>query len=251
MQRVLLARAAETLPAAQAALEVEGFSVYPAPVLSLKARRETASDRALVQALDRFDAVVVISEAAARQALLRFERFWPQWPLHPQWFAVGARSAAPLQAEGLAVTVPKASTTEGLLTLQALRAAQETLILKGEGGRPELEAALRDLGQRVATLALYARVAEPCALPLEDEIDVVVVGSGACLDALLASGGERFRAQPLLVPSPRVAALAQAAGFQEVHPLSSIAPAALAEGLRRLSLGEGPGDNDPSASSGE
>ena len=251
MQRVLLARAAETLPAAQAALEAAGFSVYPAPVLTLTPLPETDSDRALAQALDRFDAIVVISEAAAQAALVRFERFWPQWPLHPQWFAVGARSASPLQAEGLSVTVPNPPTTEGLLTLPALRAAQETLILKGEGGRPDLEAGLRGLGQRVETLALYARQAQPCALPSAAAVDVVVVGSGACLDALLASGGARFRAHPLLAPSARVAALAKAAGFKDARPLSSPAPAAVAEALGRLSLGEGAGDNGGTASSGE
>ncbi|MBL6716393.1 MAG: uroporphyrinogen-III synthase [Pseudomonadales bacterium] len=251
MRRVLLARAAETLPAAQAALEAEGFSVCPAPVLTLAPRLETDSDRALALALDRFDAVVVISEAAARGALLRFERFWPQWPLHPQWFAVGARSAEPLRAEGLPVTVPEPPTTEGLLTLPALRSAQETLILKGEGGRPDLEAGLRTLGQRVETLALYARVVQPCELPSAAAVDVVVVGSGACLDALLASGGARFRAHPLLAPSARVAALAQAAGFSNARPLASLAPVALVDALRRLSLDGGAGDNVQSASSGE
>jgi len=139
MLRVLLARADRSLPEAQQALERRGFSVVPAPVLTLRPAHERVADRAAAQRLDQFDAVIVISEAAAELGLKRFEAFWPQWPIHPRWYAVGRRSARALEARGLTVTVPSPESTEGLLALPALASARETLLLKGAGGRPALE----------------------------------------------------------------------------------------------------------------
>jgi uroporphyrinogen-III synthase len=136
MLRVLLARADRSLPEAQQALEQRGFSVVPAPVLTLHPEAESVADRAAAQRLDQFDAVIVISEAAAELGLKRLEAFWPQWPLHPRWYAVGTRTARALEARGLTVTVPLPESTEGLLALPALAEAGETLLLKGTGGRP-------------------------------------------------------------------------------------------------------------------
>ena len=251
MLRILLARADRTLPEAQQALEQRGFSVMPAPVLTLRPETESVADRAAAQRLDQFDAVIVISEAAAEFGLKRLETFWPQWPLHPRWYAVGARSARALEARGLAVTVPSPETTEGLLALPALAQAQETLLLKGAGGRPVLEATLKGWGQKVTVLPLYARTASPCALPPPESIDVVVVGSGECLEALLAAGGEGFRKKVLLAPSERVAEQARQLGFPQAQAVSSLAPDPLAEALTRLSRLPREGDNESVGTDGE
>jgi uroporphyrinogen-III synthase len=251
MQRVLLARADRTLPEAQQALEQRGFSVVPAPVLTLRPESESVADRATAQRLDQFDAVIVISDAAAELGLKRLEACWPQWPLHPRWYAVGVRSARPLQARGLVVTVPSPETTEGLLALPALAAAREILLLKGAGGRPTLEASLKARGQKVTVLSLYARLAVPCALPPPASIDVVVVGSGECLEALLAAGGQGFRGKALLAPSERVAELAWRLGFQKAQAVRSLAPETLAEALARLSRVPREGDNESTGVDGE
>lgn len=250
MLRVLLARADRTLPEAQQALEQRGFSVVPAPVLILRPERESVADRATAQRLDQFDAIIVISEAAAELGLKRFEAFWPQWPLHPRWYAVGARSARALEARGLTVTVPSPETTEGLLALPTLAEARDTLLLKGAQGRPVLEETLKSRGQKVTVLSLYTRAAAPCALPPPASIDVVVVGSGECLEALLAAGGEGLRGKVLLAPSERVAEQARRLGFSRAQAVPSLAPDPLTEALGRLSRVPREGDNDASAIDG-
>ena len=186
----------------------------------------------------------MISEAAAELGLKRLEAFWPQWPLHPRWYAVGSRTARALEARGLTVTVPFPESTEGLLALPALAKAGETLLLKGTGGRPLLEETLKGLGQKVTVLSLYTRAPTPCALPAPEAIDAVVVGSGECLDALLAAGGEGFRAKALLAPSERVAKRARALGFLQVQAVPSLAPDPLADALARLSRVPREGDNE-------
>ena len=251
MLRVLLARADRTLPEAQQALEQRGFSVVPAPVLALRPEGESPADREVAQRLDQFDAVIVISEAAAELGLKRLETFWPQWPLHPRWYAVGTRSARVLEARGLTVTVPSPESTEGLLALPALAEARETLLLKGVGGRPALEETLKGWGQQVTVLSLYRRAAAPCALPSPNAIDVVVVGSGECLEALLAAGGEGFQEKILLAPSERVAEWARALGFNRARAVPSLAPEPLAEALARLSRLPREGDNEPAGVDGE
>lgn len=251
MLRVLLARADRSLPEAQQALEQRGFSVVPAPVLTLRVERESIADRMAAQRLDQFDAVIVISKAAAELGLKRLEAFWPQWPLHPRWYAVGMRSARALEARGLTVTVPSPESTEGLLALPSLANARETLLLKGAGGRPALEETLKSWGQKVIVLPLYTRAPAPCALPAPEAIDVVVVGSGECLDALLAAGGEHFRAKALLAPSERVAERARELGFPQAQAVPSLAPDPLAEVLARLSRLPREGDNEGAGVDGE
>ena len=193
----------------------------------------------------------MISEAAAELGLKRLEAFWPQWPLHPRWYAVGTRTARALEARGLTVTVPSPESTEGLLALPALASARETLLLKGAGGRPALEETLKGWGQKVTVLPLYTRVPAPCPLPAPEAIDVVVVGSGECLDALLAAGGEPFRAKALLAPSERVAERARELGFPQAQAVLSLAPGPLAEALARLSRLPREGDNEGTGIDGE
>ena len=205
----------------------------------------------MVQRLDQFDAVIVISEAAAELGLKRLEAFWPQWPLHPRWYAVGLRSARALEARGLTVTVPSPESTEGLLALPALANARETLLLKGTGGRPLLEETLKGLGQKVTVLSLYTRAPASCARPGPEAIDAVVVGSGECLDALFAAGGEGFRAKALLAPSERGAERARELGFPQAQAVLSLAPGPLAEALARLSRLPREGDNEGTGIDGE
>lgn len=251
MLRVLLARADRTLPESQQGLEHRGFSVVPAPVLTLRPERQRVADRVAAQRLDEFDAVIAVSEAAAELGLKRLEAFWPQWPLHPRWYAVGARSARALEARGLTVTVPSPESTEGLLALPALAEARETLLLKGVGGRPALEETLKGWGQKVTVLSLYTRAAASCALPPPESIDVVVVGSGECLEALLATGGKAFREKVLLAPSERVAGWARQQGFPRAQAVPSLAPDPLAEALAQLSSFPRAGDNETTGVDGE
>ena len=134
-------------------------------------------------------------------------------------------------------------TSEGLLALPSLQqvAGQRVLIIKGEGGRGALAAELGHRGARVDALACYRRVIPEFErgelaqkLSLWD-IRLVMISSGEGLANLLAllSPAEttKFVAITLLVPSPRVAEMAQAAGFERVITADNASDSAMLRAL--------------------
>ena len=82
-----------------------------------------SESRQLAMRLDRFDHVIFISKHAVLTGLPRLSQFWPQWPLHLNWYAVGRQTATTLLSEGISnVNFPEKSGSAGLLASGALRA---------------------------------------------------------------------------------------------------------------------------------
>ena len=92
---------------------------------------------------------MVVSPVAARLGLERLDRYWPQSPVGIHWFAVGAATAAVLEAYGLNVQVPEqGQTSEALLALPVWHELLATeglrvLIWRGAGGREHLADSVR------------------------------------------------------------------------------------------------------------
>lgn len=229
--RLLLTRPADECAAQAAELAGHGVASASLPLLVIAPREESAVERALMLDLDRFHVVVAISKPAARLALDRLDRYWPQPPLGPRWFAVGAGTAAILADYGLEVCHPaQGEDSESLLALPALAEAlahpdPRVLILKGEGGREALAEGLRARGAQVEALELYRRERPdypPGALAdcvRREGLNGLVVSSGQGLDTLHALAGADWpwlAARPLFVPSARVAGLARERGAQQV-----------------------------------
>ncbi|MDB5995672.1 MAG: uroporphyrinogen-III synthase [Pseudomonas sp.] len=244
--RLLLTRPADESAALSAVLAQTGIFSSSLPLLEIAPIPASDTMRQVIQHLDRYCAVIVVSKPAARIALDLVRQHWPQLP-RLKWFSVGAATAQILSEQGLDVSFPaEGDDSEALLELASLREAiagpdPRVLILRGEGGRELLAERLRELGASVEYLELYRRELPrylPAALPERikaERLNGLVVSSGQGFEHLHQLAGDAWAqlAQlPLFVPSPRVAELARAAGAQTVVDCRGASAAALLTALR-------------------
>lgn len=234
--RLLLTRPAAENAALAATLGAAGVYSSSLPLLEIEALEETAEQRSLLRELDGYCAVIVVSKPAARLGLERLRGDWPRPPAGPRWFSVGAATAQILDdylaPHGQRATYPAAGDdSEALLALADLERVlavpnPRVLILRGEGGRELLAETLRGRGARVDYLQLYRRVlpSYPAGSLLQrvrgERLNALLVSSAQSLEHLQQLAGAAWpelARLPLLVPSPRVAALARAAGA--LHPI--------------------------------
>jgi uroporphyrinogen-III synthase len=244
--RLLLTRPAEEAAALSSLLAEQGIFSNSLPLLDIMPIAATDTMRQVIQTLDQFCAVIVVSKPAARIGVELLERFWPALPA-VQWFSVGAATAQILEDHGLNVSFPaEGDDSEALLELSRLREAiaqpgSRVLILRGEGGRELLAERLRELGASVEYLELYRRALPtypPAALPQRiqaERLNGLVVSSGQGFEHLHQLAGDawpQLARLPLFVPSPRVAELARAAGAKTVVDCRGASAAALLTALR-------------------
>ena len=244
--RLLLTRPAEDSAALAAFLAQEGIFSSSLPLLEMEPVAASATMREVIEHLDRYCAVIVVSKPAARIGLALIAPSWPQLP-PMQWFSVGAATAQVLQEHGLQVSFPQqGDDSEALLAMAALHQAiarqdARVLILRGEGGREWLAERLRELGASVDYLEVYRRGLPsyaPGALPERisaERLNGLVVSSGQGFEHLQQLAGDSwpaFARLPLFVPSPRVAEMARAAGAQIVVDCRGASATALLTALR-------------------
>ena len=248
--RLLLTRPAEESAAVAQALDAAGIYSASMPLLDIEPLPVTPQMVTQVLNLAQYCAVIAVSKPAARLGLDLIDQYWPQPPLQ-SWFSVGAATAAILEDYGLRVHVPpQGDDSEALLALPELAQALQqpyprVLILRGEGGRELLAEHLREQGATVDYLQLYRR-----SLPdypaqalyqrvTAERLNALVVSSGQGFEHLQQLAGEHWpqlAGLPLFVPSPRVAAQAQAAGARHVVDCRGASAAALLAALHEHRL---------------
>ncbi|WP_433768379.1 uroporphyrinogen-III synthase [Pseudomonas putida] len=244
--RLLLTRPADESAALSTVLAEQGIFSSSLPLLDIVPIPASDKMREVVQGLDRYCAVIVVSKSAARIGVELLNRFYPQTP-PVKWFSVGAATAQILEDRGLDVSFPKdADDSEALLELANLRSAiarpdPRVLIMRGEGGRELLAERLREQGASVDYLELYRRELPQypaAALPERiraERLNALVVSSGQGFEHLHQLAGDawpQLARLPLFVPSPRVAELARAAGALTVVDCRGASAAALLTALR-------------------
>lgn len=250
--RLLLTRPVEECAAQAEELASRGIASSCMPLLAIEPVPETPEQRAAMQDLERYGAVVVVSKPAARLGLALLDRYWSEPPAGLPWFSVGAATGQLLAAHGLRVHYPdpgQGDDSEALLAVPALQAAlaaaatPRVLILRGEGGREFLGQTLQAQGAAVDFVALYRRrlpdypVGELAARVRAQRLNGVVVTSGQGLQHLLELAGDDWSALarlPLFVPSPRVAEQARRAGAQRVVDCRGASTAALLATLEQI-----------------
>ena len=208
-------------------IQQQNGHAYLLPMLEVKAIPETQTVRQRILALDRYDKVIVISRHAAQFGLEQIENYWPQLPVGQQWFAIGETTRQTLSAFGVAATRSgQGSDSESLLSLTTFGdlSGQSVLILKGQGGRKHLENTLLQRHAQVDTIDVYQRT---CPLYDPDRVRQILSEHG--INVILAGSGETVqnlhRYLPLtmvedtrlVVPSQRVAQLADELGFHRVY----------------------------------
>lgn len=241
----------------RAALQTAGAEVSVQPLLEILALPEEAPEwqqsRRYLMDLDLYQHLIFISVNAVEQGLQRIEDLWPQWPQGIQCYGIGAatrmalaESAHPLRV----VDSADASDSESLLACAELQnvAGDSVLIVRGVGGRETLATKLRERGARVDYAECYQR--RPAELSSEHlvqllrerSINVVCLNSGETLQYFCERVGvERRGTLAAVVPGPRVASLAETAGFQQVicadNAGTAATLAALTQWLREKHVG--------------
>lgn len=162
--------------------------------------------------------------------------------------AVGRATAQALAARGVPClrAAEDSEDSEGVLALAALQrvAGVRIAIYAAPGGRTRLQETLIARGADVRTLWVYRRYplrARPPALRRLRSVMVRAVLSASSvsllerLDQLLeARGLAALRTRPLIVASPRIAAVARELGWTDVHPAQGASAAAFADAMRAL-----------------
>lgn len=235
-----------------ALLRDAGYQPSHQPLLELEALPQLPPAQCRhVLDLDRYQHVIFISANAVRMGLACIDDYWPQLPMGIRWYAIGGTTAALLQERGLSPVTPgEAMTSEGLLAVPELAsvAGERVLIVKGEGGRDALRTALIGRGAVVDELACYRRrcpelAPGTLAARLKSaQVEVILLSSGEGLQNLLTllsrEETTKFRHICLVVPSPRVAALAREAGFEQVCVAANASDAAMLAALQNWRSGE-------------
>jgi uroporphyrinogen-III synthase len=193
---------------------------------------------------DLYQKVIFVSQNAVEYGMDWLEDYWPQLPMGIEYFAVGATTAKKLASYGVAVQdlVVSASggmTSEDLLSAEHLQDVdgEKILIFRGCGGRGHLAEELRKRGAWVDYCELYERGLPAAAgehlqqLIVSSESSnaqvILSLHSGESLQNLSAVLAQLPSAQQeqtrgwilsklLLVPSQRIVAAAQAAGFKRI-----------------------------------
>lgn len=181
----------------------------------------------LGEMLREADLVIAVSMHAVHFAhyfLLQTGQTWP----HIDYFAVGQASANAFAEAGIQALCPADPRSEGLLALPALQgvSGRRVLILRGNDGRDLIARTLASRGALVHYCATYER-----HYPDLDGDALIRHWQAAGLDSLLITSGELLQRllalvpgpqhpwlydRLLVVPSPRVAEMAEGAGFTRI-----------------------------------
>ncbi|PYF77967.1 uroporphyrinogen-III synthase [Marinomonas alcarazii] len=192
-----------------------GWSAIPLPMLEIAPIEENdrkAAIRAKIFDIDTFDYVIFVSKNAARIACDWLDDCWPMLPANVHWIGIGQGTTQTLIDEGVPALSNPGHTTEALLEwLKPARMKdQKILIIRGEGGRPELGNKLEERGAKVSYLSLYdrkkPRYSAQTFVMLPD-INLIWVTSGeslANLSEYVTRHMPHWKSLPILTPSSRV-----------------------------------------------
>ena len=181
---------------------------------------------AVIETLDDYALAVFISVNAVTRGMERI-RARRAWPDSVKIATVGASSARALERYGLSVDLVPAHefNSEALLALESLQdmRGRRVVIFRGNGGRDVLRDVLTERGATVEYVEVYRRVCpeiEPESLVhlwKPGGVNIITVTSNESLQNLHDMAGPHgqplLRELPLVVVSPRQAALAAALGF--------------------------------------
>lgn len=182
-----------------------------------------------IERLENYDLAIFISPNAVTRVMERMAGR-RTWPAGLRVAAIGAGGVRELRRHGIhEVIAPQRSfDSEHLLKMPQLQAirGQRVLILRGDGGRELLGDTLAARGARVDYIACYRRTrpqTDPALLLrawAHDGVHAMVVTSSEGmrnLFVMLGKPGESLlRHTPLLVPHPRIAAVARELGCSKV-----------------------------------
>lgn len=259
-----------TRPEAQAnswavQLEALGFATTRLNLLEIVPVSSEEKIRAIKNKILDFDLyrkAIFVSQNAVESGMQWLDEYWPQLPMGIDYFAVGATTAKKLADYGVHVTDLAVSGNGGMTSEDLLRApglqqvdGEKIIIFRGCGGRGHMAEELRQRGAQVDYCELYERrlpvqaseqlrnllhnICEQSAAVKQQYL--LSLHSGESLEnlcELLREGSaqqqQQLRSLPLLVPSQRVEAAAQVAGFVHTICAENATDQAMTDALTRF-----------------
>lgn len=243
---------AQALPWAEQ-LRGLGARVDCIPLLEIRPLLDPVQQQAIksrVLDLDRYQKVIFVSQNAVEYGGDWIDTYWPQLPTGVDFFAVGETTARQLLARDYPVTdlarsQVGAMTSEVLLQAPGLQHVdgERILIMRGQGGRPQMGDVLATRGAQVDYCELYQRcLPETSATKFARLLEtagnypplIITVHSGEALENLKIVLGDRqsvLHQCYLLVPSERVLQLARGAGFARVATAQNATDTCMLQGL--------------------
>lgn len=243
---VLVTRPAGQAQALCAALKEMGFEPRSEPMLELQPCKTL--DPLQVQCiagLDQYQHVIFISTNAVNFGMKWILEAWPTLP-EVTWHSIGSATTERLRQNGvLQIHCSERMTSEGLLAGSEFAevAGHRVLIVKGFGGRVSLREALLARGAAVDEFNCYTRTCpqlKPGELAQKLSLwrpKLVLISSGEgfanMLSLLSPLESSKLTVLPFIVPSQRVAQLAQKSGFENIHCAANASDAAMLEAVKR------------------
>jgi len=244
--RILVTRPAHQAPDQAALLADLGFDPVQLPLLEIAPVTESDPAFPLLKSrimdLDLYHTVIFISANAVIAGMDLIDQYWPQLPVGIEWLAIGRQTALKLHEFGISATQsPAGYDSEALLALPQLQQMKEkkVLIMRGEGGRETLAEQLSQRDARVDYADLYRR-----SLPHYTSGQISSTIGDTPLAAVLVTSGEAvsnltrlitdhrlgaLKHTTLVVPSERVARIADELGYTRVITASGPDNQAMAE----------------------
>ncbi|REG83020.1 uroporphyrinogen-III synthase [Marinomonas pollencensis] len=202
-----------------------GFNAVPLPMLEITPINEAskvAAIRSQIFNIDEYQYVIFVSKNAARAAAEWLDECWPMLPANTHWIGIGKGTTDTLIAENIPAIANPGHTTEALLDwLKPVKMRNmKVLIVRGEGGRPELAEQLEKRGAQVRYLSLYERrkpIYHAQTFTLLPDIDLIWTTSGENLinlNSYIEQFKPSLKSRLLLTPSERVNTLAINMGWR-------------------------------------
>ncbi len=195
-----------TRPRAQAAalsdmLKRSGFNPVSIPLIEIEPLAEVSDQqKRLIYELDGIDRVIFVSTNAVRLGMAVIADIWPQLPIAPAWYGIGAATERALTEYGVVVRKHEARTAMNSEELLAHPdfinlAGQRILLVRGCGGRTVLADTLRDRGAQLSHLEVYKR-----SIPRLSGAPLAATIAEASIELILLSSGEALNNMEHLVP---------------------------------------------------
>lgn len=199
-------------------IEREGGIPLLFPLLEISQVADETALREQVMRLAAYDLAIFISPNAVAFGMKAIRE---AGSLPARVAAVGMGSAKALRELGVAdVIVPELRfDSEGLLACERLQNVEgwRVMIFRGDGGRELLGDTLRSRGASVEYATCYQRSKPHLDADMLPDADAVTVTSSEALTHLHGAAQGRLLATPLFVPHPRIAELAKAQGWRDIH----------------------------------
>ncbi|RKF22110.1 uroporphyrinogen-III synthase [Alginatibacterium sediminis] len=225
-----------------------GYQPIGQPLISFEAGHELKLLPTLLPSYQNINqAIIALSPRAVEYANTHLELNHKSWPLAANYFAVGRATHEAFRRCGIESDIAPTQDSEGLFALLEDTGVdlESVLILRAQDGRENLGEWLRARHTAVRYLCCYLRVSceiEPQTIEIwPRQINAVLATSGQITKQLCQLSSnvsyQNWRQHcPIVVPSLRVAELAQTLGYYRVVVSDGASDEAMLQALQSLPL---------------